>query len=158
MKRTNLVLDEALLKEATRTLGQKTYSATVNAALKEIVRQTQFEDLADFVGKIEWIGDLSEMREDRPRRPASPASNRRTNGSKAVAQAICMKHLVDTPICDRHIAGPIRGRLSQLSTSISPACPGCAGGSSRLRGRYSLDLSLWDRLLNSTAIERSVAL
>jgi Arc/MetJ family transcription regulator len=82
MKRTNLVLDEELLKEATRTLGQKTYSATVNAALKEIVRQKQVEELADFVGKLEWIGDLSEMREDRPRRPAKPAPIRRTNGSK----------------------------------------------------------------------------
>jgi Arc/MetJ family transcription regulator len=83
MKRTNLVLDEALLKEATRTLGQKTYSATVNAALKEIVRQKQVEELADFVGKLEWIGDLSEMREDRPSAPAKPAPKRGTNGSKA---------------------------------------------------------------------------
>jgi Arc/MetJ family transcription regulator len=77
MKRTNLVLDEELLKEATRELGEKTYSATVNAALKEIVRQKSVEKLADFVGKIEWIGDLSEMREDRPpkqveKRPTEP--------------------------------------------------------------------------------------
>jgi Arc/MetJ family transcription regulator len=76
MKRTNLVLDEELLKEATRVLGQKTYSATVNAALKEIVRQKQVEELADFVGKLEWIGDLSEMREDRPvRREKSPGKS-----------------------------------------------------------------------------------
>ncbi len=34
MKRTNLVLDEELLKEATREMGLKTYSATVNAILK----------------------------------------------------------------------------------------------------------------------------
>ena len=33
MKRTNLVLDEEVLAEATRLGGQKTYSATVNAAL-----------------------------------------------------------------------------------------------------------------------------
>ncbi|MGH9618518.1 MAG: type II toxin-antitoxin system VapB family antitoxin [Bryobacteraceae bacterium] len=33
MKRTNLVLDEKLLAEATRTLGVKTYSAAVNLAL-----------------------------------------------------------------------------------------------------------------------------
>jgi Arc/MetJ family transcription regulator len=80
MKRTNLVLDEELLKEATRVLGQKTYSATVNAALKEIVRQKQVEELADFVGKLEWIGDLSEMREDQPRRQGkSPA---RVRGSR----------------------------------------------------------------------------
>jgi Arc/MetJ family transcription regulator len=82
MKRTNLVLDEDLLKEATRRLGQKTYSATVNAALKEIVRQKEVEELADFVGKLEWNGDLCEMREDRPRRPAKPAPDRPANASK----------------------------------------------------------------------------
>jgi Arc/MetJ family transcription regulator len=68
MKRTNLVLDEDLLKEATREMGLKTYSATVNAILKEFVREKSVEKLADFVGKVKWIGDLSEMREDRPRR------------------------------------------------------------------------------------------
>jgi Arc/MetJ family transcription regulator len=71
MKRTNLVLDEDLLKEATREMGLKTYSATVNAILKEFIRERNVEKLADFVGKVKWIGDLSEMREDRPRkRPA----------------------------------------------------------------------------------------
>ena len=68
MKRTNLVLDEELLREATREMGLKTYSATVNAVLKEAVRRMRVRKLADFVGKVEWIGDLSEMREDRPRK------------------------------------------------------------------------------------------
>ena len=83
MKRTNLVLDEQILKEATRESGLKTYSATVNAVLKEFVRQKNVEKLADFVGKIEWIGDLSEMREDRPRKrtlkrsPKLPAARRK---------------------------------------------------------------------------------
>jgi len=68
MKRTNLVLDEELLKEATREMGLKTYSATVNAVLKEAVRRIHVRKLADFVGKIEWVGDLAEMRGDNPRR------------------------------------------------------------------------------------------
>ena len=38
MRRTNLVLDEALLEEATRVLGVKTYSAAVNLALAEALR------------------------------------------------------------------------------------------------------------------------
>jgi Arc/MetJ family transcription regulator len=71
MKRTNLVLDEELLKEATRELGLKTYSATVNAVLKEAVRRMRVRKLADFVGKIEWVGDLSEMRGDSPRKRTS---------------------------------------------------------------------------------------
>jgi Arc/MetJ family transcription regulator len=76
MKRTNLVLDEDLLKEATREMGLKTYSATVNAVLKEAVRRIHVRKLADFVGKIEWIGDLSEMREDSPRK-RQPAKRKR---------------------------------------------------------------------------------
>jgi Arc/MetJ family transcription regulator len=76
MKRTNLVLDEELLKEATREMGLKTYSATVNAVLKEAVRRIHVRKLADFVGKIEWIGDLSEMRGDTPRK-AQPARRKK---------------------------------------------------------------------------------
>lgn len=77
MKRTNLVLDEALLKEATREMGLKTYSATVNAILKEFVREKNVEKLADFVGKVKWIGDLSEMREDWPRKRTAKRSAKR---------------------------------------------------------------------------------
>jgi Arc/MetJ family transcription regulator len=69
MKRTTLLLDEALLKEAKRELGLKSNSETVNAVLKEAVRRQRVRHLADFVGKIEWIGDLSEMRNDNPRKP-----------------------------------------------------------------------------------------
>ena len=65
MKRTNLVLDEQLLEEATRELGLKTYSATVNHALKEVLRIRKVEGLAEFFGTNLWRGNLSKMREDR---------------------------------------------------------------------------------------------
>ena len=68
MKRTNLVLDEKLLAEATRVLGLKTYSATVNKALEEVIRTKALEGLHEFMGSNLWHGDLSEMREDNPRR------------------------------------------------------------------------------------------
>ena len=68
MKRTNLVLDEHLLTQATRVLGAKTYSAAVNTALAEIVRLRKILSLPQFFGSGIWQGDLSEMREDRPRR------------------------------------------------------------------------------------------
>ena len=64
MKRTNLVLDEALLEEAVRVLGTKTYSATVNLALKEALRMKRIQGLADHIGKVEWLGDISAMRAD----------------------------------------------------------------------------------------------
>ncbi len=65
MKRPNLVLDEALLEEAVRVLGTKTYSATVNVALKEALRMKRVQGLADHIGKVEWLGDLSDMRAPR---------------------------------------------------------------------------------------------
>ena len=67
MKRTNLVLDEALLEEAVRVLGARTYSATVNLALREALRMKRIQGLADHIGNVEWFGDLSEMRADSDR-------------------------------------------------------------------------------------------
>ena len=64
MKRTNLVLDEDLLEQAVRVLGTKTYSATVNVALEEALRMKRIQGLADHIGNVEWLGDLSEMRAD----------------------------------------------------------------------------------------------
>jgi Arc/MetJ family transcription regulator len=72
MRRTNLVLDERLLDEATRVLGAKTYSGAVNTALEEVIRLKKVQGLTRFFGSGIWEGDLSEMREDRPRR--SPRS------------------------------------------------------------------------------------
>ena len=64
MKRKNLVLDEELLEEAVRVFGVKTYSATVNLALKEALRMRRIQGLVDYIGNVEWHGDLSEMRGD----------------------------------------------------------------------------------------------
>jgi Arc/MetJ family transcription regulator len=65
MKRTNLVLDADLLNEATRILGLKTYSATVNRALAEAIRVRRIQGLQAFFGSGLWEGDLAEMRDDR---------------------------------------------------------------------------------------------
>jgi Arc/MetJ family transcription regulator len=72
MKRTNLVLDERLLVEATRILSAKTYSAAVNTALAEVIRLRKIQSIPDFFGSGIWSGDLAEMREDRPRRTRRP--------------------------------------------------------------------------------------
>jgi Arc/MetJ family transcription regulator len=67
MKRTNLVLDEQLLIEATRLSGEKTYSATVQRALRELVDRARARQILDLRGSGLWEGELSEMRDDRPR-------------------------------------------------------------------------------------------
>jgi Arc/MetJ family transcription regulator len=68
MKRTNLVLDEKLLEEATRLSGKKTYSAAVEMALRDLVRRAKARRILELRGSGLWEGELSEMREDRPRR------------------------------------------------------------------------------------------
>ena len=42
MKRTNVVLDEELLEQARRVLGEKTYSGAITRALQKVVRQAEF--------------------------------------------------------------------------------------------------------------------
>lgn len=64
MKRTNLVLDEKLLEEAVRLSGQRTYSATVNLALAELVRRIKAGRLLELAGSGLWEGRLAEMRGD----------------------------------------------------------------------------------------------
>lgn len=66
MKRTNLVLDERLLLEATQLLGVRTYSAAVNRALAEVIRLKKLQSLPGFFGSGIWEGDLGQMREDTP--------------------------------------------------------------------------------------------
>ena len=70
MKRTNLVLDEALLEEATRLSGQRTYSKTVELALADFVRRIRAGQILQLAGTGLWEGELSEMRGDTPRVPA----------------------------------------------------------------------------------------
>ena len=67
MKRTNLVLDEQVLEEAVRLSGEKTYSATVQRALNEFVRQVKAGRILSLAGSGLWQGDLGAMREDRGR-------------------------------------------------------------------------------------------
>jgi hypothetical protein len=68
MRRTNLVLDEHLLEDATHVLGAKTYSAAVNTALAEVIRLKKLQQIPHFFGSKIWEGDLTEMRGDAPRR------------------------------------------------------------------------------------------
>jgi Arc/MetJ family transcription regulator len=68
MKRTNLVLDEKLLEEATRLSGEKTYSAAVTRALEVFVRRVKARQILDLQGSGLWEGDLGAMRRDRARK------------------------------------------------------------------------------------------
>lgn len=68
MKRTNVIVDEELLEKARRLTGEKTYSATINKALEEVVRQKRFWDAYGRFEKLAhegdffWPGYLEELR------------------------------------------------------------------------------------------------
>lgn len=68
MKRTNLVLNEELLEEATRLSGEKTYSAAVMRALEDFVRRARARQILELRGSGLWEGDLPEMRGERRRK------------------------------------------------------------------------------------------
>ncbi len=64
MKRANLVLDEALLEEAVRVSGERTYSRAVERALSEFVRRARAGTILELAGSGAWEGDLGAMRGD----------------------------------------------------------------------------------------------
>ena len=66
MKRTNLVLDAALLEETLKVSGERTYSRAVERAMEAFVRRAKARQLLDLAGSGAWEGDLSVVREDRP--------------------------------------------------------------------------------------------
>jgi Arc/MetJ family transcription regulator len=77
MKRTNLVLDERLLEEATRLAGERTYSRTVDRALADFVRRARAGKILELAGSGLWEGDLAAMRQDPPK--ARPSRARRAS-------------------------------------------------------------------------------
>src|SRR4051812_12616742 len=68
MKRTNLVLREDLLEEATRLSGEKTYSRAVDRALEDFVRRHKARRILEHTGTGSWEGALAGMRRDPPAR------------------------------------------------------------------------------------------
>ena len=65
MHRTNIELDEKLVKEAMRLFGKKTKKELVNFALNELIRREKTKGILSLEGKVKWEGDLREMRKGR---------------------------------------------------------------------------------------------
>jgi Arc/MetJ family transcription regulator len=65
MKRTNIVMDEKLIKEGMKTTGIKTRRALVDYALRDLLRRESQKRILGLKGKVHWEGDLSSMRKGR---------------------------------------------------------------------------------------------
>ena len=62
--RTNIVIDEKLMRETLRLTGLKTKREAVELGLRTIVRLRKQEDIRRFRGKLAWRGELDAMRTD----------------------------------------------------------------------------------------------
>ncbi len=63
--RTNIEIDDKLMKDTLKITGLKTKREAVELALKELLRLYRQTDLRQLKGKFHWEGDLEEMRTDR---------------------------------------------------------------------------------------------
>jgi Arc/MetJ family transcription regulator len=65
--RTNIEIDDKLIREAMRRSGAPTKKAAVEAGLRLLVKTFAQTDLRKLRGAIDWTGDLNEMRRGRTR-------------------------------------------------------------------------------------------
>ncbi len=62
--RTNIVIDDKLMKDALRATGLTTKREAVELGLRTLLRLKQQEEIRRFRGKLAWEGDLETMRRD----------------------------------------------------------------------------------------------
>ena len=63
--RTNIVINDKLMRETLRLTGLKTKREVVELGLRTVVRLRQQEGIRRFRGKLKWQGNLEAMRADR---------------------------------------------------------------------------------------------
>lgn len=63
--RTNIEIDDRLMKQAMKATGATTKKAAVEAALRKVVQLKKQEGIKRLRGKVQWVGDLDAMREGR---------------------------------------------------------------------------------------------
>jgi Arc/MetJ family transcription regulator len=62
--RTNIVIDDKLMRDALRATGVKTKREAVDLGLRTLVRLKRQAAIRRVRGKLEWHGDLEAMRTD----------------------------------------------------------------------------------------------
>ncbi len=62
--RTNIVIDDKLMKDTLRATGLRTKREAVELGLRTLLRLRQQEEIKRFRGKLKWVGDLATMRTD----------------------------------------------------------------------------------------------
>lgn len=62
--RTNVAIDDQLMKDALELSGFRTKKAAIEAGLRLLVRFSRQAKVKNFRGKLKWNGDLDKMRTD----------------------------------------------------------------------------------------------
>jgi Arc/MetJ family transcription regulator len=65
MGRTNVVIDDELVKECQKLTGIQTRRALIDYALHEVRRRGRQKRLLKLKGAVKWEGDLAEWRKAR---------------------------------------------------------------------------------------------
>jgi Arc/MetJ family transcription regulator len=65
--RTNIEIDDRLMREAMRHSGAQTKKATVEAALRLLIETHAQSAIRSLRGKVRWEGNLNESRRGRGR-------------------------------------------------------------------------------------------
>jgi Arc/MetJ family transcription regulator len=62
--RTNIVIDNRLMRDALAATGLKTKREVVEECMRQYVQLKRQAEARKLFGTIDWIGDLDEMRRD----------------------------------------------------------------------------------------------
>ena len=60
--RTNIVIDDDLMADAIKATGLSTKKEVVEQGLKLIIKRSQQQAIRQLKGKLQWEGDLDELR------------------------------------------------------------------------------------------------
>lgn len=65
MARTNIEIDDKLVKEGLKVTHLRTKKELVNYALEELLKRAKRKGILKFEGKVQWEGDLRQTRASR---------------------------------------------------------------------------------------------
>ena len=70
--RTNIVIDDALMRQAMQASGARSKREAVELGLRTLVRLQQQAEIRSFRGRLQWEGDLEAQRRDAVADPLAP--------------------------------------------------------------------------------------
>jgi len=62
--RTNILIDDKLMRDTLRATGLKTKREAVEQGLRTLLRLSKQAEIRKLRGKLDWQGDLNAMRSD----------------------------------------------------------------------------------------------